>query len=260
MRKALAVSLTLVALWFGALLVLDFALEARQTQGASTRLGESLHATATIDAADLALISGNLTLDGLRVRRDDVVGHLAIDVADIRCELPPLGWALVDGTCRELAVTGTRLDVSAAALFHLENPKRPPIHTEHVVIDDAQLTFAPSAFAPNLGKIAIAIEHAEAGPTTFRTPLSWLFALRELRASIELPAGITLRLHVHDGKLAAAGTLFGASEVEVPLELPAASTAQDAQGEMAMLAETGKKIAAALVEKRATDWLGSQIH
>jgi len=43
-------------------------------------------------------------------------------------------------------------------------------------------------------------EHAEAGETIFKTPLSWLFALQALRATIELPAGITLELAYDHGE------------------------------------------------------------
>src|SRR5262249_52760228 len=150
--------------------------------------------------ADLALVRGRLVLDNFAVRRDDAIGHLTIDVARIRCELLPMGLALVDSECRELAVKGTKLEVSTAALFKIKNPKRKPGRAEHVVIDDATLVFSPSAFVPDLGKIAIHIEHAESGPTTFRTPLSWLLNLEQLRATLDLPAGITVQLAYADGK------------------------------------------------------------
>jgi hypothetical protein len=260
MRKLAVIAAVVVALWLTALVVLDFVLADRQARGTADRLGEALQATTTIDAADLALVRGHLALDGLAVRRDDAIGQLSIDVAELRCDLPPLGWALVDDECRELAVRGTRLQVSTVALFQLQNPKRPPIRAHSVVIDDAQLTFAPSAFVPGLGSMTIAIEHAEAGATVFRTPLSWLFSLAELTARLELPAGITVRLRYHDGRLAAAGTLFGSEPVELPVELPRASAARDAHEEIALLVDTAKQIAAQLVEKRAEDWLRSKLH
>jgi hypothetical protein len=258
MRNAVIIVLALIALWFATLVVLDFALADRQARHVSDRLGESLQANATIDAADLALVRGSLSLTGLALRRDDTVGHLAIDVGEVRCELPPLGWALVDGGCRELAVRGTRLEVSSAALFQIKNPKRAPITADRVVIDDAQLAFAPSAFVPSLGKIAISIEHAEAGHTVFRTPLSWLFSVRELSARIDLPASISVHLRYHEGRLAAAGTLFGSSPVEIPITIPIA--AKDAHEEIAQLVQLGEDIAARLVEARAVDWLHSKLH
>ena len=257
MRTFVVILLALVALWLATLVVLDFALAERQARHVGDRLGESLQATATVDAADLALVRGSLSLSGLAVHRDDTVGHLALDVTEVRCELPPHGWALVDSSCGELAVRGTRLEVSTAALFQIKNPKRSPVRAERVVIDDAELAFAPSAFVPSLGRIAISIEHAEAGPTVFRTPLSWLFSLRELRARIQLPADISVRLHYQNGKLAAAGSLFGSSSVEIPVQIPI--SAKDAHEEIAQLVQLGEDIAAKLVEKRATDWLNSKL-
>jgi hypothetical protein len=253
-RVALAIGVLGVA-WLAALLVLDDVLAPRQARGTEARLTESLHATTTVGEAELELVRGALELDALAVRRDDVVGHLALDIGSVRCELLPLGLALVDGDCRELAVRGTRLDVNAAALLQIAHPKRPPIHARRVVVDDGVLVFAPSAFAPGLGRIEIAIDHAVAGETVLRTPLSWLFSLEELRAHLELPAGISLQVTYGRGTLAVAGTLFGSEPVELPIELPHAGVASDGKAELALLVATGKQIAERLVEKRADDWL-----
>jgi hypothetical protein len=128
-----------------------------------------------------------------------------------------------------------------------------------VVIDDAALVFLPSAFMPNFGRIEIAIDHAEAGATVLRTPLSWLFALEELRARFALPAGITVRISYHQGILTAAGSLFGSAEVQLPVQLPIADTAKDARDEIRLLVEVGRQIAEQLVAKRAEDWLRSKL-
>jgi hypothetical protein len=257
-RAAIAVACGL-ALWLVALAILDVALEGRQERHTSQQLGESLQATATIGSTDLALVRGRLELEQLAIRRDDLIGHLEIDVAQVRCELAPFGWALVDSECRELAVRGTRLEVSTVALFKIKNPKRKPIRARHVVIDDAVLAFAPSAFLPSLGRIEIQIDHAESGATVFRTPLSWIFTLEELRAKLDLPAGISLHLAYRDGVLSAAGTLFGSTPVELPVTLPLADAAHDAREEIELLVETGKDIAERLVAKRAEDWLRTKI-
>jgi hypothetical protein len=248
-----------LAIWVGVLVMLDVALGARQAEGVSGRVGESLEATATVGDVDLALVRGRLAIDKLAVHRDDVVGHLAIDVAEVRCELAPLGWALVDRDCRELVVRGTRLDVSSAALFKIKHPKSEPIRAQRVVIDDAELAFSPSAFLPSLGRITIQIEHAQSGPTVFRTPLSWIFALEELRARIDLPAGISLRLTYQAGVLGAAGSLFGSTPVSLPIQLPVASVARDAHEEIEAFIQFGKDVAEQLVAKRAEDWLRSKL-
>ncbi len=259
MRRAVLVTACVIAGWLIALVILDAALAGTEQRHIEERIGESLQATAKVGDEDLALVRGRLRLEQLAVRRDDVVGHLALDVAQVRCELAPGGWALVDHDCRELAIRGMRLEVSSAALFKIPHPARRPIHADRVTIDDAELAFAPSALVPNIGRVAITIEHAEAGPTVFRTPLSWLFGLTELRARIALPAGITMHLRYADGKLSAAGSLFGSAPVEVPVALPLAEAAHDAHEELLLLGKAGEDVAERLVAKRAEDWLRAKL-
>jgi hypothetical protein len=248
-----------------ALVVAGMALEGRTRRGVAERLAESLQAEATIERGSLSLVFGTLDLEALAVRRDDAVGHLAIGVADIHCALPALGMALLDRDCRELAVREVRFEVSAAALFKRKHPRRPPLHARRVVVDDVRFEFSPSAFLPGLGRIAIAIAHAEAGETRFKTPLSWLLALRTLRATIELPAGIAVELRYDAGVLSAASPLLGAAPVVVPVALPAADPADladpadDARAEVARLAAFGKDVAERLAMQRAQDWLNTRL-
>ncbi len=257
-RLALGGVIAVVA-WFGTLLILDAVLASRQATATTTRIGESLQGRTTIGELDLALIRGHLAMSALAVHRDDLVGHLALEVAEVDCSLAPLGRALFDRDCRELAVRGVRLDVSTAALFQLQHPKHPPIRVGRVVIDDAELAFSPSAFLPSLGRIAIEIEHAESGPTVFVTPLSWIFSLERLRARIELPAGMSVALGYEHGVFAAAGSLFGGRPVEIPLRLPVATLHADAQAEIAALVRLGTEVAEKLVARRAEDWLRSNL-
>lgn len=250
-----AVLAALLALALVALVVTGAVLEPRTRRGVVDRVAEALQADATIERGDLALVRGDLALESLAVHREDAVGHLAIQVAALHCALPPLGLALVDRDCRSLELTGARLEVSSPALFKLKHPKRPPLHARAVVIDDARLAFAPSAFAAGLGPIAIDVAHAEAGETRFKTPLSWLFALRSLRATLELPAGIAVELRYDAGQLRASGRLLGAAPIAIPVVLPVADPTDDARAEVARLAAFGKDIAARLVFQRAQIWL-----
>ena len=185
---------------------------------------------------------------------------MAIDVEGVRCELAPLGVALLDHDCRDLIIQGVRLEVSTAALFKMQRPpKSKPVRTDHMVIGSATLVFLPSAFLPNLGKVEVAIEHAETGPTVMRTPLSWLFSLKELRARFDLPAGISVRLGYKNGIMTATGSIFGSGQIELPIEIPVADTAKDAHDEMQLLFKLGKDIAEKLVAKRAEDWLRAKL-
>ncbi len=260
LRRALLIAAGVLAGWLVLLAIVGAALGGHQERTTRERLAESLQASVTVGDVDLALVRGHLTIDQLAIKRDDAVGHLAIDVAGVRCELLPLGLALFDRDCRELHVRGLRIEVSTAALFKVNRPpKRRPIHADRMVIDDATLVFLPSAFAPNLGRIEITIERAAAGATKLRTPVSWLFALEELRARFALPAGITVHVGYQNGVLTAAGSLFGSAPVSLPIELPVASTAKDAHEEFQLLVQLGRQIAERLVAKRAEDWLRSKL-
>ncbi len=254
MSRLLKVAVGGIALWLAVLVIAGVIYGGRAGDRVASRLADSLVAEVTLDGANLALIRGHLVLDRLAVRKEDL-GHLAIAIETIRCELPPLGIALIDHECRDLIVRGVRLEVSAAAVFQLKHPKRKPMRVRHVEIDDAVLTFAPSAFLPSLGRISIKIDHAEAGPTTFRTPLSWIFTLIALDATIELPAGITVKLGYANGVLTAAGGVFGSKPVALPLEIRIPQSTDDAKEEVEKLVGLGKDLAEQLVARRAEDWL-----
>jgi hypothetical protein len=259
LKRAFKVAAAVVVGWIAVLFLLGFALGSRQERKTTDRLAESLQALVTIETSDLALIRGRWTLERLAIRHDDALGKLSIDVAGVRCELGPLGWALISRDCSELAVSGVRMEVSSIALFKVKRPKRKPTFADRVVIDDAQLVFMASAITPSIGRVEIAIEHAESGPTRLRTPLSWLLTLEVLRAKLALPAGVTLYLSYQHGVLTVAGSLFGSTPVELPVQLPLLTTAQDAHEEMQQLVELGKDIAERLVAKRAQDWLESKL-
>ena len=246
---------TLVGTWLAFLFVLGFVLSRRTADRVASRFASSLHATATIGDSSLGLVLGNFSFEKLVIRRDDVIGTLAIDVGEVHSDLAPLGIAFVDRSCGDLEIRDVELELSTVALFKLQRPKRTPFTAERVVIDNANLVFSPSAFLPGLGEIRIAIEHAEAGPTTFKTPLSWLYALEQLRARFELPAGITLRLTFDRGKLTAVGSVFGSTPVELPLALPKLDDADDAQAEIKKLVAFGKDLAEKLVAQKAEDLL-----
>ena len=257
-RRILGYVVGAAALWLVALVVVGLAYGGRMGDRVARRLGDSLVAQVTVERSSLALVRGHLELEALKVRKDDL-GVLALDIGAVRCELPPLGLALLDRTCRDLRVSRVRLEVSSAAVFQLRRPKRTPLFVEHVAIRDAELVFSPSAFVPDLGRIAIKIDHVEAGPTTFKTPLSWIFAMQELRATLDLPAGIVIKLHYRNGLLTAAGGIFGATPVQLPLTIPVASATDDAQAEIAKLVVLGRELAEQLVTRRAKDWLRSKL-
>jgi hypothetical protein len=259
LRRVVQLSVGIVAAWLVLLIVLGVVYGGRTGRGVAERFADSLQGKATYGDADLSLVRGGLSLERLAVRRDDALGKLSLEVAEVSCDLPPLGLALVDRECSELVIGGMRMEASALGLLRLKKAKRPPTRAQRVVIRDAVLGFAPSAFAPGLGRIQVRVERAVAGPTRFRTPLSWIFALEELRASFELPAGLTVHIRYRGGVLSAAGSMFGSSPVEIPVTLPVREAADDGKAELERLVRFGKELAEQLVARRAKDWLRSKL-
>ena len=256
--RLIKIGIGILAAWLVGMLAIGVIYGGRVGDRVASRVADSLVAEASVESSTLALIRGHVVLEHLKVKKDDL-GVLTVDVDSIRCELPPLGVALVDRECRDVIVKGVRLEATAAAVFQLKRPKRGPMNVRHVVIDDAVLTFAPSAFVPGIGRISIRIDHAEAGATAFKTPLSWIFSLTALDATIELPAGITVKLGYKDGMLTAAGGLFGATPVKLPVAIPIPQSADDAKEEIKKLVVLGKDLAEQLVARRAEDWLRQKL-
>lgn len=248
----------LIAAWIAGLLVLGAMFGERRARAVADRIGETLQATASVRDHDLALIRGRLALDHLETRRDDLIGKLALDVGSIRCELLPFGGALFDSSCRELAISDVRLELSTFALFKLRKPTRPPIRAERVTIDRATLVFSPAAVVPSLGRITLTIDRATAGPTVFKTPLSWLFQLETLEATLELPFG-TIRIAYDRRMLRAGGAVFGQTPVALRFAMPASNPLDDPQAELQRLVKIGKIVAEQLVEQKARDWLRGRL-
>lgn len=255
-RKLAAICAGLIVLWLIVAFVIGIALREHTAERVTNRIAESLQATGTVGDSDLGLVRGWLEIERLEVRRDDLVGKLDLTVASIECDLLPLGIAVFDRDCGELAIRGMHLDLSTLALFKLRRPKRKAFHVGAITLEDARLTVSPTALAPNTGKVEIKIHRATAGATTFKTPLSFLFALKTLRATLSLPGGIVVELTFDHGMLTVAGGLFGVKPITLPVRLPIADLADDPAGELKKLVAFGKKIVEEAIAQRATDWLG----
>lgn len=253
-KRILIATGVVLAVWIVLLLILGAVVGERRAQAVADRIGETLGATSSIRAHDLGLLRGELSLEGLAARRDDLIGTLSLDVGAIRCDLWPFGGALIDSGCRELAISEVRLELSTFALFKLKKPTRPPIRAQRVTIEKATLVFSPAAVAPELGRITLTIDRATAGQTVLKTPLSWLFALETLEATLELPFG-AIKIDYARGMLRASGGVFGKTPVALPFRIPPSDSAEDAKAELARLVKIGKRLGEELVEQKARDWL-----
>ena len=92
-----------------------------------------------------------------------------------------------------------------------------------------------------------AIDRAEAGPTVLRTPMSWLFALRRLDATLDLPGIAPIALHFAGGRLEASGSVFGKTPIAIDVTLPTPEPGHEGK----QLAELGKDLAERLALARA---------
>jgi hypothetical protein len=209
-----------------------------------------MQARATIGDASLSLVRGGFTAEDLTIVKD-VGGHLKVHVEHVDADLMPLGLALVDRSIGTLQLRGIVLEASSRAVLEVRDRKRKPIAVDELIVDDAKVSLMPTALVPGLGRIDVTIEHGRAGPTVFRTALSWVFSLEELQARLDLPAGITVRLIYKHGKLSLQGGLFGQTPVEVPFEIPKL----DPTREIDQLVELGKDLLRKVTVDRATDWV-----
>ncbi|MBP9207862.1 MAG: hypothetical protein KBG28_28110 [Kofleriaceae bacterium] len=244
----------LVVGWLVVLLVAGLVGRGCARDHLTARIGASLRATASIDEVDLGLVRGRAAAHGLRIRKDEG-GHLRISIRRAEVALAPLGLVAFDRRPRMVELDGVALEASTLAVLAAPDRKGQPIHVGGLVARDVHLTFLPTALLPWLGRVEVAIERVEAGPTVLYSALSWVFSLRSLRARITVAAGVTLVLEVDRGKLRVSGGLIGATPVEVPLVLPRL----DPKREMTQLVGVIKDLVTQLAIDRAGGWLKQQV-
>jgi hypothetical protein len=243
-----------VATWTSAVFVAGLAARGCVAERTRARLAESLDANVTIDDVDVALVRGSFALEGLAITRDHD-GHLRVGVDRIDAGIAPLGAYLWDRTLGRVHVDGVEASVDGWGVLRIRPPRRPPISIDELAIDDARLVFAAASWAPRWARFAVVIDHAEAGATVLRTPLSWVFALERLDARLVVPGAAPVALHYERGRLEASGSLFGADPVSIPVVLPAPEPGHEGQ----QLAALGKDVAERLALARASGWIMDEL-
>jgi hypothetical protein len=106
---------------------------------------------------------------------------------------------------------------------------------------------------PELAHVRLVIERFRAGRTTFRTPLSWVFALEELDARVELTGDHRLRAALRaTGKLSAVRAASSAiTPVDIEVDLPR----DPGPDEPARLRALAFELAKRLAIERGKRWL-----
>jgi hypothetical protein len=89
--------------------------------------------------------------------------------------------------------------------------------------------------------VEVKLEYVEAGPSVFKTPLSWIFELRALRAVVTSPLGV-VDVTYANGLLVASGGVF-TKPLVMAVPLPERDDGDDNKAELARITGWGKALA-----------------
>lgn len=244
LRRAVAWLVGGLCLWILLLFIGGYAGAGCAREKARERLAGSMKAAVTIGDLDLGLVTGAIAVSDVKIVKDET-GYLRIEVDRVDLDVLPLGLALTSDSAGDVHVRGVDVEISALGALDLRGGKRPPMTFDSLVIDNAHVTVQAAHVLPGFAELDVTIERASAGATTLRTPLSWLFALRELRAYVDVPLGGKVHVHYAGGVVRLSGSMFGSTPVELPFELPVHEPARELEqlGELAtrLLAELMKR-------------------
>jgi len=244
----------LAALWLLGLLVAGFAARGCVKRRAERRLRASMQAEVSIGAVELSLLRGRLGFDRLHLERRGR-GLLRIDIAHAETAVWPLGLVVVQPGLGALSARDVDLEITALAALDLGGGRRAPLRFDRLELTRLRLALEATSVLPGLARVNLAIDHVVVGPTTLRTPLSWVFGLRELRAHLELSTGGTAELDYRgDGKLRITGPLFGPRTLVIDFVIPAL----DPEHELEQLAALARKVGAELARQAGKGWLWDQ--
>ncbi len=208
-----------------------------------------MKAAVTIGDLDLGLVTGAIEVDDVHIVKDDR-GYLRIDVDRVDLDVLPLGLALVSDSAGDVRVRGVDVQISALGALDLRGGVRAPMVFDSLVVENAHVRVDAVQVLPGLAGVDVTIDRAHAGETTLRTPLSWLFALEDLRAHFDLPFGGTVVAEYARGMLTLSGGIFGSTPVTLPFEIPVLEPAREVE----QLAELGRSVVTELA-KQAKDAL-----
>jgi hypothetical protein len=213
------------------------------------RLAGSMRAAVTIGDLDLELVRGNVGVDDVHIVKDSR-GYLRIDVDRVDVDLLPLGLALVQDGIGDVRVRGLDVEISALGALDLRGGSRAPLTFDSLVIEQAHVVVQGAHVMPGIASLELTIDHASAGATTLRTPLSWLFALRDFTAHVELPIAGSIAVRYERGMLHLSGAVFGAAPLDLPFDLPVLDPAR----ELEQLGELGRRLIGELMAQGLKRW------
>ena len=248
--KIVVAVVAVAAVYLAALLVLGVALRGVVADTVRDRLAVSLDGEARVGGATLDLVRGGVTVRDLVVERHHL-GTLRLAIERVDVEVAPLGAVVVARAPRRIVVRGAHLTISGAGALDL--PERAPsvITVGGIDVTASDVDIVVTTAWPELGRVRLVLERFRAGRTVLRTPLSWVFALEELDARVELPGAAGFAIRYRDGRLSAVGGVFGDAPVEIAIELPRDPGPDEPARLRALAFELGKR----LVIERGKRWL-----
>ncbi len=186
---------------------------------ARTRLeadvARALGAEVRVDALDLALVRGVVEVRGVRLHKA-TSGELDVEVVAARADVAPLGAVLASQRLRTLTARGVTVRATSREVLTGQVLGDRPLVADAITIDDARVELGAGTLLPGIA-LTIDARRVRAGPTRLVTPLSWVLALRELDARLDVvggPIDVTLR----GTTLTAVGGLLGDEPIEVALD------------------------------------------
>jgi hypothetical protein len=236
-----------LGVWCVALVIAGYAAAGCQKRRVEQRIARAFEAKVGFGDADLSLLRGRFGGDDLTIAKDTPIGTLRVHVGRLEAELAPLGLALVDGGMRALRLSDVNLEATTLELLRATRRGGKPFAVDELELTNVRLVTMPTTLVPGLGKLELTIQHARAGPTVLRTPLSWVFSLRELVARVDVEGGVSVRVEYRGGVLRASGGVLGSTWVDVPFAIPVLDPAR----EMEQLAALGVDLAAKMTLRQA---------
>lgn len=256
LRQLAYVVLGLPVAWVVVLLIGGYAARGCVKRRAERRLRASMQAEVSIGSVDLGLVRGRIGFDRLHLERRGR-GYLRIDIGHAETKVAPLGLVLLQDGLGELSVRGLEVEVSALGVLDFRGGNQAkPLTFDRMQLEDARFTFEAASFLPDLARITLSLERVVVGRTTLNTPFSWVFALRELTARLELGSGASALVEYRgDGVLRLTGAAFGDKAIEIPFVIPKLEAAREVEqlGELARRfgIELGKRAGKAYLWEKA---------
>jgi hypothetical protein len=218
------------------------------------RLAASLEAEVTVGDVDLDLLGGQVILRDLRIVRDQ--GAVDIAVARVDAEIASFGRVIYDRDLGEVAVEGVDVTLTGSGAVGLRGDRRAePVRMESLRLTDVDVVLMPTALLPRLGRIDVHLDHAVTGPLVLRNAMSWLFALDDLHAVVDV-GGASAQVAYENGALGVGAGLLGSRPITVPFRMPR----PDPEAlEIEQLKTLALALGKALGPAAAGRWLGRQV-